>query len=91
MNKQEFVSMVAERIDADCSQANNVVNAVFGEIIRTLAVGEKLVIPGFGTFSMAKRAAHMATNPNTGEPVYVPEHTVPVFRPGKTMRDAVDQ
>ena len=91
MNKQEFISMVAERIDADCSQANNLVNAVFGAIIQTLAAGEKLVIPGFGTFATAKRAAHMATNPNTGEPVSVPERTVPVFRPSKTMRDAVDR
>ena len=89
MNKQDFVVKVAERIDADCAQANNVVNAVFSALTDVLSEGDKLLIPGFGSFSTAKRSARIARNPQTGELITVPERTVPVFKPGKALKDAV--
>ena len=90
MNKQEFVSNVAERIDADCTQAGNVVNAVFEALTQVLAAGDRVVIPGFGTFSTATRAARTGRNPINGEAIEIPARTVPTFKPGKALRDAVD-
>ena len=90
MNKQEFVSKVAEHIDADCTQAGNVVNAVFDAITEVLAVGGRVVIPGFGTFSTAARSARTGRNPINGEAIEIPARTVPTFKPGKALRDAVE-
>jgi DNA-binding protein HU-beta len=49
--------------------------------------GVKLV--GFGTFSVSNRKARMGRNPQTGEEIQIPARKVPVFRPGKELKEAV--
>ena len=49
--------------------------------------GVKLV--GFGTFAVSSRKARVGRNPQTGEEIQIPARKVPVFRPGKELKDAV--
>ncbi len=49
--------------------------------------GEKVVIPGFGSFEQRTRAARKGRNPKTGESLDLPESKSPGFSPGKTFKD----
>ena len=90
MTKTEFISKVSESIGADTAQAASVVNAVLDAITDVVASGDSLAIPGFGTFGTVKRPERTVRNPQTGEPITVPERIVPVFKAGKRFRDAVN-
>ena len=56
-----------------------------------LATGERIEIRGFGSFSINHRPPRIGRNPRSGESVAVPEKRVPHFKPGKALREAVDQ
>ncbi|MDO4878087.1 MAG: integration host factor subunit beta [Neisseria sp.] len=58
---------------------------------RSLARGQRIEIRGFGSFDLNHRPARMGRNPKTGEKVEVPEKYVPHFKPGKELRERVDQ
>ena len=90
MNKTDFIGKVAESIGADTKQATNVVNTVLDAVTDVVVSGDSLAIPGFGTFGTVKRPERTVRNPQTGEPVTVPERIVPVFKAGKRFRDAVN-
>ena len=66
------------------------VDGVFEQIRKALASGDEVRIFGFGTFGARKRPARTGRNPRTGESMPIAASTVPVFKPGKTLRDAVD-
>ncbi len=56
-----------------------------------MAEGERVQIVGFGSFETKTRAERIGRNPRTGEEVPIPAATVPLFKPGKALKDAVDQ
>lgn len=58
-------------------------------IIEQVAAGDKISLVGFGTFESGTRAARQGRNPQTGEPMDIPETKVPKFKPGKAFKDAV--
>ena len=63
---------------------------VFHYIAERLAEGEKVQIPGFGTFSVSFRAARKGRNPQTGKPIDIPASKGAKFKPGKSLKDAVN-
>ncbi|MEW6697305.1 MAG: HU family DNA-binding protein [Bacillota bacterium] len=63
--------------------------AIFESIQETLKNGEKIQLTGFGTFKIKPRKAREGRNPQTGEVIQIPATTVPVFKPGKVLKDAV--
>ena len=69
--------------------AKDAVDGVFEAIGEALANGEEARILGFGTFGARNRPARTGRNPRTGESVSIAAVTVPVFKPGKTLKDAV--
>jgi DNA-binding protein HU-beta len=89
MNKADLVNYVAEAGGLSKSAAADAVEAVLGGITSTLAAGESVSLVGFGTFSVADRAARTARNPRTGETINVPASKAPKFKPGKALKDAV--
>lgn len=89
MNKSELAGRLAGRAGMSRSAAKDAVDGVFDLIAEALADGEDVRIPGFGTFATRERPARIARNPRTGEPISVAASTVPVFRPGATLRKAV--
>ena len=70
-------------------QANEIVEAIFDIITKTLSKGEEVAIPGFGVFRVAKRAARMGVNPKTGEKIQIAASIKPKFRAGKALKEAV--
>ncbi len=88
MVKADLVAKVAE-IGITKKQAGEVVDAVISAIKDALAKGEKVSLIGFGTFSVKERAAREGRNPRTGKKIKIPKKKVPVFKPGKELKEAV--
>lgn len=89
MNKQGIVDAVHATLGGTKADAERAVDTMVDSIINTLKNGEEVSIAGLGIFSVKDRAARMARNPKTGEPVQVPATRVPKFRPAKGLKDAV--
>ena len=90
MNKNELVSVVAEKAGLSKQDATTAVDAVFDALQATMAKGDDVRLVGFGTFSVSHRAASKGRNPSTGAEVDIPARNVPRFTPGKGLKDAVN-
>lgn len=90
MNKGELVSAVAEKTGLSRGQASDALDAAIDVITGALKSGEEVKIVGFGTFTVADRAAGEARNPRTGEKVAVPASKAPKFKAGAGLKDAVN-
>ena len=91
MNKQDLVSKVADQADISKQKAATAVDAVINAIRGSLAQGDDVRLVGFGTFSVANRAATTGRNPRTGEPIKIPASKQPKFKPGKELKEAVNK
>jgi len=89
MNKAELVANIAEKVDATKKQAEEMVECLTDTVTKTLKKGEEVVLTGFGTFSAKQRAARQGVNPRTGEKIQIPAVTVPKFKAGKALKDAL--
>ena len=89
MRKPDIAAYVAEQDSLSQAEAERAVNALLEAIRDALASGEKVSLPGFGTFSTKSRAARRGRNPATGEPIAIAASKTPSFRAGKALRDAV--
>ena len=90
MNKGQLADSLAARTGLNKAAALQAVDGVFAEIGEALARGDEVRIPGFGAFVTRNRPARMARNPRTGETVEVPAATVPAFKAGKPLKNAVN-
>lgn len=90
MNKSEFISKVAEKGNMTKIAAGEAVNAMMDTIQEAMVSGDKIQIPGFGTFEQTERAAREMRNPQTGEMQMVPASKSCKFKPGKTLKDAIN-
>jgi len=88
MVKADLVAKVAET-GITKKQAAQVVDCVFAAVKDALAEGDKVSLIGFGTFSVKERAAREGRNPRTGKKIKIPKKKVPVFRPGKALKESV--
>ena len=89
MTKRDIVNEVANKQGMTKKQAAIAVDAVLDAIKEALAAGDKVSMVGFGSFSVKKRAAREGRNPRTGEPLKIKAKKVPIFRPGRALKDAV--
>ncbi len=90
MNKAELVEKVAGEVGLTKKDVNNVVDAMTSAITDSLAGGEKVTLVGFGTFQVQKRKARRGVNPQTGQKISIPAKDVPKFKPGRSLREAVE-
>ena len=91
MTKAELVEEVSEKTGLPKKQAEIVVNTVFESIVETLKMGEKIELRGFGSFRIRQRDSRTGRNPKTGEKVDVPAKRIPYFKPGKELRELLNQ
>ena len=91
MNKAELVSTVAEKSGLSKKDSELAINAVFECITESLKAGDKVSLVGFGIFDVKERAERMCKNPRTGESVVSPAVRVPAFKPGKALKDTVNE
>jgi len=89
MNKTELVNAVATKSELTKQDSKKAVDALFETISNTLAKEEKIQLLGFGTFEVRERAERTGRNPQTGEEMTIPASKVPVFKPGKELKEAV--
>ena len=90
MNKNDLVSAVAEESGLSKADAGRAVDAVFSSIEGALKQGGEVRIVGFGSFSVAHRAASTGRNPRTGEEIQIPAPKQPKFKAGAPLKAAVN-
>lgn len=90
MNKNDLISAVAESSGLTRSDATKAVEGVFDAITGALKKGGEVRLVGFGTFSVVKRKASTGRNPRTGETMQIKASTLPKFKAGKGLKDAVN-
>jgi len=88
MNKGELVGAVTKVVGKK-KTAEDTVNCVLDAITASLKKGDKVTLVGFGTFSVAQRAARMGRNPQTGKALKIKAKKVPKFVAGKKLKDTV--
>ncbi len=91
VTKADLVGQIAKNADISKAAAGKAVNAIIQNIKDSLAKGNDVTLIGFGSFTTAKRAARTGRHPQTGKQLKIPAKTVPKFRPGKALREAVDK
>ena len=91
MTKAELVEDVARAAELTKKDAERLVEIVFESIIETLNHGEKIELRGFGSFRVRERGARRSRNPKTGDPVDIPAKRVPYFKPGKELKELINE
>jgi integration host factor subunit beta len=92
MIKSELVQAIANKNPRlFLRDVENIVNAIFEEITRALAEGNRVELRGFGAFSVKNRPARVGRNPRTGASVEVEEKWVPFFKTGKELRERLNE
>ena len=89
MNKKEFVTIVSGKTDISQANVEKVIKATLEAIEESLVAGESVSFVGFGTFTVADRAAREGKNPLTGEKIKIAATKVPKFKAGKALKEAV--
>jgi DNA-binding protein HU-beta len=90
MNKSEFASKLADEMDVSKKMADEFINAFQKVVTRELVDDGDVVLSGFGKFSSRERKARMGVNPqNPDEKIHIPAVTVPKFKAGKALKDAL--
>lgn len=90
MNKGDLIDAVAEDTGLSKADATRAVDSVINSITKALKAGTQVSLVGFGTFVVKKRAARQGRNPRTGETIQIAASSVPGFKAGKALKDAVN-
>ena len=89
MNKTELINSVAGATGESKRVVGDVIEEFVTTIQKQVKKGEKVTVPGFGTFSRRQRPARTARNPRTGEAIKVKASKVPAFKAGAGFKDFV--
>jgi len=90
MNKVELIEKLANKVNLDKKVVTQVLEGFEDVVIENLKKGQEVTLTGFGTFLAKFRSARGGVNPqNPSERIQVPAVTVPKFRAGKTLKDAL--
>lgn len=90
MNKKELIAAVADRTGMKKKDAAEAVKAITDVIADEMAMGGKVQLVGFGTFSVGERAAREGRNPKTGEALHIEASKTARFKAGKALKCAVN-
>jgi len=90
MNKADLVSDIAEKADLSKKDAEKALNALVDSVEEALTGGDKVQLVGFGSFEVRERAERKGRNPQTREEIIIKASKVPVFKPGKALKDMLN-
>ncbi|MEC7885322.1 MAG: HU family DNA-binding protein [Pseudomonadota bacterium] len=90
MNKSDLIDAIADSTGLSKADAGRALESLLGSITSTLQSGNKVTIPGFGTFEARHRNARMGRNPQTGETIQIKASVTPGFKAGKALKDALN-
>ena len=92
MTKSELIERIVEQQDQlSAKDVELAIKTMLEHMSSTLAAGERIEIRGFGSFSLHYRAPRIGRNPKTGDSVALDGKHVPHFKPGKVLRDRVNE
>lgn len=97
MNKTELVSAIVAELEenfelkATKKETTAQLEALVNVVVASVAAGEDVKIPGFGTFGVTERAAREGRNPQTGETIQIEASKSPKFKAAKAFKDAVKE
>lgn len=88
--KADLVDSVAAKTDLSKKDAGDAIDAVIETITKHLKKGERVQLPGFGSFSISERAARTGRNPATGATIHIPASKSVRFKMGKDLKETVN-
>lgn len=89
MTKDNLIEALVKKIGVSKNQANDCLNVLLDEIIKSLSRGEEVVLTGFGRFRVVQRKERDGRNPKTGEAIKIAAKKAPIFKPGSILKEAV--
>jgi len=90
MNKSDLIEKMAKDCDISKAVAEKALNSVMDAISEAMSAGDKVTLIGFGTFSVAERAAREGRNPQSGKTIKIAAKKVVKFKVGSKLADAVN-
>ena len=90
MTKADLIEEVSRLAELTRKDSEVIVETIFDSVVRSLRVGDKIEIRGFGSFRTRQRKPRVGRNPKTGERVEVPAKKIPFFKPSKELKDLVN-
>ncbi|MBS9425271.1 DNA-binding protein HU-beta [Photorhabdus caribbeanensis] len=91
VNKSQLIDKIAADSNISKAAAGRVVDAFISSVTGALKDGDDVALVGFGTFAVRERSARTGRNPQTGKELKIAAAKVPAFRPGKGLKDAVNE
>ena len=93
MNKTELIEALAAEVNLSKADAGRTIEALFGDsglLAREMKTGGRVQITGFGSFQAKKRAAREGRDPRTGATIQIKAATLPHFKAGQALKDALN-
>ena len=90
MTKADLIEEVSRLAELTRKDSEVIVDTIFDSVVRSLGVGDKIEIRGFGSFRTRQRKPRVGRNPKTGDRVEVPAKKIPFFKPSKELKDLVN-
>ena len=90
MNKQQFISYIADKYECTKVEAEKTIDMFVSSVIDAIGQGNEISLVGFGSFSVSKVAARSGRNPRTGESLKIAAYNQPKFKVGQKLKDAVN-
>ena len=91
INRSDLIQQLSIKHQFSADLAENMVHSILNEISTALANNQRVEIRDFGAFEVRERAERTARNPRTGETVTAPAKNLVHFKPGKALRERVDE
>ena len=89
MTKAELVAAIGKEAKVSKASAEKTLTAFTVTVTKALKKGDRLSLPGFGTFSVTRRKARIGRNPQTGKEIKIPAAKVAKFKAGNLLKSAV--
>jgi DNA-binding protein HU-beta len=86
---KQIAATISEKHSMSKKDTTELLDGFIAELVKNIKKGEKVRIPGLGMFSVAKRAARMGRNPQTGEPIKIKASKKVRYRVAKDLKEAI--
>jgi DNA-binding protein HU-beta len=88
--KADIVDEIAAKAELTKAQATKAFDVILATITKSLKKGERVQLPGFGSFAVSKRNARQGRNPATGATIHIPASKNVRFKMGKDLKDLLN-
>lgn len=90
MNKKELIDAISKKSKLTKVDSETALNSVISCLTDLLAKGDSIILPGFASISVKKRAARIGRNPATGKPINIAASKTVGFKVGSKLKEAIN-